>query len=52
MVPRRCAAIFCPYVFGLSHDRSFDECYAEWQRGTDALEHCIISFVRALAVLR
>jgi hypothetical protein len=32
------AALFSPYVFGLSDDRSFDETYQEWQRSTDALE--------------
>ncbi|GAA5872254.1 hypothetical protein JCM3774_003326 [Rhodotorula dairenensis] len=44
--PRKLAALFSPYVFGISDDRSFDETYQEWQRSTDALEHILLSYVR------
>lgn len=44
--PRKLAALFSPYVFGLSDDRSFDETYQEWQRSTDALEHILLSYLR------
>lgn len=46
MSPRKLAALFSPYVFGLRDDGSFDETYEEWQRGTTALEHILLSFVR------
>ncbi|GAA5992010.1 hypothetical protein JCM10908_000695 [Rhodotorula pacifica] len=44
--PRKLAALFSPYIFGLSDDRSFDETYQEWQRSTDALEHILLSYLR------
>ncbi|BGP67094.1 hypothetical protein RTG_00488 [Rhodotorula toruloides ATCC 204091] len=46
MSPRKLAALFSPYVFGLRDDGSFDETYEEWQRGTTALEHILLSFIR------
>ncbi|GJN91519.1 hypothetical protein Rhopal_004542-T1 [Rhodotorula paludigena] len=46
MPPRKLAALFSPYVFGLADDRGFDETYEEWQRATDAFEHILLSFVR------
>ncbi|BGP12621.1 hypothetical protein JCM10213_008758 [Rhodosporidiobolus nylandii] len=46
MPPRKLAALFSPYVFGLADDRTFDETYEEWQRATDAFEHIILAFIR------
>lgn len=50
MSPRKLAALFSPYVFGLRDDGSFDETYEEWQRGTTALEHILLSFVGLLCL--
>lgn len=44
--PRKLAGLFSPYVFGLRHDRSFDETYQEWQRCTLALEHILLAYLR------
>ncbi|KAK4058059.1 hypothetical protein OIO90_000798 [Microbotryomycetes sp. JL221] len=46
MPPRKLAALFSPFVFGLSDDATFDATYAEWQRGTSALEHIILAHIR------
>ena len=46
MVPRRIAALFSPYILGLSVDKNFDETIAEWTNFTSALEHILLSFVR------
>ncbi|GAA5827054.1 hypothetical protein JCM11251_002224 [Rhodosporidiobolus azoricus] len=46
MPPRKLAALFSPYIFGLPDDRTFDETYQEWQRGTDAFEHILLSYLR------
>ncbi|GAA5857139.1 hypothetical protein JCM8547_007981 [Rhodosporidiobolus lusitaniae] len=46
MLPRRLAALFSPYIFGLPDDRSFDETYLEWQKATDAVEHILLSFIK------
>lgn len=48
MTPRKLASLFSPYVFGLADDQPFDATYQEWQRGTDALEHILLAFVRCL----
>ncbi|GAA5898684.1 hypothetical protein JCM6882_000896 [Rhodosporidiobolus microsporus] len=46
MPPRKLAALFSPYIFGLPDDRTFDETYQEWQRATDAVEHILLSYLR------
>ncbi|GAA5918830.1 hypothetical protein JCM1841_002760 [Sporobolomyces salmonicolor] len=46
MPPRKLAALFSPYVFGLADDQTFDATYEEWQRATDATEHIILSYIR------
>ena len=51
MVPRRIAALFSPYILGLSVDKNFDETISEWTNFTSALEHILLSFVRLLPLL-
>ncbi|GAA5962875.1 hypothetical protein JCM21900_005642 [Sporobolomyces salmonicolor] len=46
MPPRKLAALFSPYVFGLADDQTFDATYEEWQRATDATEHILLSYIR------
>ncbi|GAA6039053.1 hypothetical protein JCM8097_000174 [Rhodosporidiobolus ruineniae] len=46
MPPRKLAALFSPYIFGLPDDRTFDETYGDWQRATDAFEHILLSYIR------
>lgn len=45
--PRRIAALFSPYIFGLPNDRSFDATYDVWLQHTAALEHVLVAFMRA-----
>ncbi|GAA6062080.1 hypothetical protein JCM10212_006503 [Sporobolomyces blumeae] len=46
MPPRKLAALFSPYVFGLPDDQTFDATYDEWQRATDATEHILLAYIR------
>lgn len=46
MPPRKIAALFSGYFFGLKDDGTFDETYAEWNQITQATEHLLLAFIR------
>lgn len=46
MPPRKIAALFSGYFFGLMDDGTFDETYAQWDQITQATEHLLLAFIR------